>query len=881
MVQTQGESVVKKDDELYYDWNVIYRLFPAATSKDLNIGNALYYSDSLIESEYNNMPIYGDDMLNRTTASVMNVVTTLNNVPSSETTVNENEIGKPDLSKAEHELFVSLSSIDCNANIIYRVLSNSKKEYAIAVLQFNPDNSSDLNVQIPATPTLEDMMGTIAKRPSDGTGKDRWDRNIELGNLYANWIYGTQDKEYVKTGIIKPSLTIIALPDSESETSDLLTELATMKGLKYGSIDEIKSSLLDKYSLQGLVDNDLFKYYTSKEIKGALWSPELKATTGQEIPDLSDKNYERYIIDETGHFAYIKNRLYIALSMIPHLKYNQQGVTEYLYTKPSQVDSQWSIGQTIKFKVGDTDDDTINGVVVSLNGIFATIQLDAVQGIPFYDKGVVKIVPPNTSSITNIDDKDLIGIRLSALRDKYPSAVIDKDSRLIDDPLAFFPSINKSSFVVTEQKTHFIEASKKTPKDSISSSQLSTQTTFTAHKKLVDEKLKKLSGESSIDYNNVYAFPKIKIPITSYTILNGELKEASPDRSAFMPPVLFQSLNKLIVDQMIDTSLGAIPVNEIPDGAILSTSNAALVSKTSNGKKTFVGFIDVSFSENAANILPSKNDLYKSFASCMVNVGNQYLNITKYFKSLDFADIGNYDSEIDILNKSSGKEYNLNLYYKEDSTNKMVRKMVTQSGTESSQNISTTQNNYTPYGGNTVGLGSIVFEDGLLAYRISEEGEVPIYTLLSHSENAVVGDLSNIEFFDDKVLEDSILDKTTELTTAGFQMLANADSLREAFKEEFADAFKGDLLTLLRLIFFCILSWLLVSSWVCYGLMFSRVRGILEMIKYPTGESNKRGFDLIKLFSLNTLSLESEFTLGRFILYDVIISLLLMLVWKL
>lgn len=879
VIQTNGESVIKKDDELYYDWNVIYRLFPAATSRELNVGNALYYSESLIQSEYNNMPIYGDDMLNRTTASVMNVVTTLNNLPSTEPQIGENEIGKPDLTHAGHDLFVSLSSIDCNANIIYRVLSNASKEYAIAILQFDPDDSEDLNVEIPANPTLEDMMGTLAKRPTAGTGKDRWDRNIELGNLYANWLYGTQDKEYVKTGIIKPSLTIITLPDSEEHSNNLLKELSTMKGIKTGSLEEVQSSLLDKYSLQGVTDNNLFKHYSSKEIKGALWSPELKAADGADIPDLSDANYDRYIVDETGHFAYIKNRLYVSISMLPHLQYQQQGVEQYLYTKPSQVDSQWSIGQTIKFKVGDTDDDVINGVVVSLNGTFATIQLDAVQGIPFYDKGLVKMLPPDTTSVTNIDDKDLIGIRLSALRDRYPSAVIEKDSRLIDDPMAFFPAINKPSFVVTEQKTHFIEPSNKTSKDSISSSQLSTQTTFSAHKQFIEEKLKKLSNESSIDYKNVYAFPKIKIPITSYTIANGQLKETPPNRSSFMPPVLFQSLNKLVVDQMIDVSLGAAPVNEIPDGAILSTSNAALVAKTSGGRKTFVGFIDVGFTENAANLIPTTNDLYKSFASCMVNVGNQYLNVAKYFKDLNYVDMKNYDSEIEILNKSARKGSSLNMYYKEDSTDKMVRKLI--SPAEEPSIMTEIKSKFTPYGSNMVGLGSIVFEDGLLAYRISEEGQVPIYALLSHSKNAVVGDLSNIDFFDDKVLEDSILDKTTELTTAGFQMLSNADSLREAFEEEFADAFKGDLLTLLRLIFFCILSWLLVSSWICYGLMFSRARGILEMIKYPTGENNKRGFDVIQIFSLNTLNLESEFTLGRFIIYDIIISVLLMLVWKL
>ena len=781
-------------------------------------------------------------------------------------------------------MFVSLSSIDCNANIIYRVLSNTSKEYAIAILQFNPDNSEDLNVQIPANPTLEDMMGTIAKRPAEGTGKDRWDRNIELGNLYANWLYGTQDKEYVKTGLIKPSLTILILPDSEEHSNNLLKELSTMKGIKTGSLEEVQSSLLDKYSLQGVTDNDLFKYYSAREIKGALWSPELKATDGQDIPELSDANYDRYIIDETGHFAYIKNRLYVSISMLPHLRYNQQGTEQYLYTKPTQADSQWSIGQTMKFKVGDTDDDIINGVVISLNGTFATVQLDAIEGIPFYDKGLIKMLPPNTTTVTNIDDNDLIGIRLSALRDRYPSVVIDKDSRLIDDPMAFFPAINKPSFVVTEQKTHFIEPSNKTSKDSISSSQLSTQITFSTHKQFIDEKLKKLSNESSIDYTNVYAFPKVKIPITSYTIVDGQLKETPPNRSSFMPPVLFQSLNKLIVDQMIDVSLGAVPVNEIPDGAILSTSNAALVAKTSGGRKTFVGFIDVGFTENAANLIPTKNDLYKSFASCMVNVGNQYLNVAKYFKDLDFVDVKNYDSEIEILNKSARKGSSLNMYYKEDSTDKMMRRLVSPADnmqTLTSEIAEAIKSKFTPYGSNMVGLGSIIFEDGLLAYRISEEGQVPIYALLSHSKNAVVGDLSNIDFFDDKVLEDSILDKTTELTTAGFQMLSNADSLKEAFEKEFADALKGDLLTLLRLIFFCILSWLLVSSWICYGLMFSRARGILEMIKYPTGENNKRGFDVIQIFSLNTLRLESEFTLGRFIIYDIIISVLLMLVWKL
>ena len=56
---------------------------------------------------------------------------------------------------------------------------------------------------------------------------------------------------------------------------------------------------------------------------------------------------------------------------------------------------------------------------------------------------------------------------------------------------------------------------------------------------------------------------------------------------------------------------------------------------------------------------------------------------------------------------------------------------------------------------------------------------------------------------------------------------------------------------------------------------------IIDSIKHPTNRPNgKGGLDLFRVISLGTISVDSDFKLGRFLEYDLILALLILVVWK-
>lgn len=55
---------------------------------------------------------------------------------------------------------------------------------------------------------------------------------------------------------------------------------------------------------------------------------------------------------------------------------------------------------------------------------------------------------------------------------------------------------------------------------------------------------------------------------------------------------------------------------------------------------------------------------------------------------------------------------------------------------------------------------------------------------------------------------------------------------------------------------------------------------IIDAIKHPTNGGPGKGIDLLKVISLGTISVDTEFKLGRFIEYNIILAVLLCIVWK-
>ena len=558
----------------------------------------------------------------------------------------------------------------------------------------------------------------------------------------------------------------------------------------------------------------------------------------------------------------------------------------------------WDIGQNmvIPYDINGTIKNE-TATVIAKKGNYAVIQLAAIKGIPIYLQNSSKMILLSTSisNNANLVNDDLIQNKVQLILNKYPLIKQDKDAILVSNPMNISAISPEDRCIVTPNKAFFIRKKSTQWDASINATsfnytegmtikQLKDKVNTTIDTTISQINSAKTSNTDTFEMEKdngvyfAYAYPQLLVPMTEYVISDGVLTMHNSSMSDFMPPILFSSLNKYIVDAIIDESMGAIPVNEIPDGAVLSINNGAYVAKTKDNSKNFIGLTDIGFVQNMNIAKPTIVDVCKSFASCMISCGNQFINVTQYFKSIGFEEETGTNNEMKILRELLNK--NFDYYYNTGVQGEIERGTTRIIGPEEAPQTTPI---ITPsvYGVNTYAWTNISFEDGLMAYKISSDSTIPVYTLLSHSDNAVYGDLTDIPFFSDKALESNILDKTTELTSAGFKALTDADSFMELIKKNFENAFKGDLYTLFRLIMFCILSWLLIASWICYAMRLSRLGGILDLIKYPTGERNARGFDLLKVISFGTISMESDFTLARFAMYDLLISVLLVFVWKL
>lgn len=908
IVKTTGEPIMKIDDELYYDWKIIYRLFPSSVLKTLYTENAMYYSENLSKAEKSDTTIYGNDLIDRSKVSVIRAVTTYN--PNNDTnefetnTLNDTSLLGGNINSAQYGTYVYIDTLDANVNLLYRMLETNKGEaYAAAILQFVPEDITTMGIDIPKSPTVGQLMDVAATRPTSEEGEALWDRNIYLGNIYANWIYGTQDIMYIKTGLLKPKLSIVLFPSLSQNTSTSLTpslntpifqsdieskvlvDLSTMTKIgKQQTLNDFKTKIIDSFTANGEKDETLFSFIDSSNIQGHIWSPDMKINDYNNLSSqITDDMLERYIISGDKKYIYIAGRLYLSISQFPFLTETNLLTESDIYSlgyclstaNLASTNMQWQIGQTFKMYDSIAGDYTKNATVIGIKDEKAIVQLEPLRGIPYYNitNNRLYMVSSISDSISLPND-DLIQSAGSWITDYYSDIKMDMSDNIVDNPLAFHGPFNVDTFIASNTSLYYIPALGKSAKKTNSINEISGDliTTLENQKTKVINVLSDMSqkGKSDIDFSYVYAYPKIQIPITNYVIKDGKLFRQPSKMQDFMPPILFQSLNQLLVDNMIDESLGAIPVNEIPANALLTLRNGLYVAQDRT-TKTFVGYTDISYLKNISLVMPAQNDIIKSFASTMINVGNQYYNISHYFKTLNLTSLKGNEEVKNKLDNIMLLDSLASIYYKSDLSDNIKKTTLNQNN--SSTNIKFKQN--TSYA-----FTEIQFEDGLLAYKLSSENNVPIYTLLSHSDNPLEGNFNNIKFFDDKVLDDSLLDKTTTLTSAGFRMHPDADLLRKAFAEEFSDAFKGDIFTLIRLIFFCLFCYLLVISWVCWGLMFSRARGILELIKYPSGDSNARGIDILRFLSFGTISLDSKFNIGHYLIYNLIIASLLLVVWK-
>lgn len=750
--------------------------------------------------------------------------------------------------------YLTLSQANRVMNIITRRIrytSTTEKENltAYAVVRFVPVDAEELGtVEITSNSSLQDLLDAPAQAPSDPAAKQIWTKNRAECNAYANWIYGTSNQTYIETGYVRPVATLYILGDATDAMppASLFTPLSSSQQAAVSVVP-------------------MGKVYT-----GAV-------ATINETPTatLADAESRRcmYWLSSDCEAMVSGDRLYLHEHLFTNLTISKDS-SGPMYARINNVQARqaaFSLGAT--FKVDGVADTLKNGMAQPTITVIETnsngtvrCQVGPILGVPV-SYGSTKAVIYATGNGDNVH-----------MLSSYDLTSGEGDNRIVttfNEMFAGMPEVKKVGvtsepvFTAGRSSVYYLFTGDKLrvySRDGTKPLATVTMPTASSTDTMADyiDKLKEQTSKySTVHPNLCRTYITIEFPASQYRVRDGKLQRMDSSATEFLSPSLFSSLNDLIIDEMINQAKGAIPVNEIPNGSLLKIGNCYYQAVGSSSKdKQFIGYAYL----NSTVTTPTIQDAASAFGNQFIRAGNQYANVSHWFDE-GTAVLGNRDAkQMEALSNVADQTL------KVDSSAKH--------SVDSNGNVEIIVASPTGAAGSLYCPVRIVFIDGLYAYKVSSPNSdsVPRYNLCTSAENSVAGAFSNLPFFTTRVLDAELYDQTTDLLSTGFEYYEGAAGLMEKLSDQFHAAFAGDLITLARMLVFIVLCWLVLASWVCYACKLGNLMPILDAIRYPSGNRNSKGIDLFKIMSLGTISLDTEFGLGRFLQYNAILALLLCVV---
>lgn len=761
--------------------------------------------------------------------------------------------------------FLTLSQANRVMNTITRRITyevNGSMNGAYIVVVYEPVDVTSLGSQpMTSNISLQDVLDSPANPPSTTAGRKQWNENKALCNVFANWVYGTSGYEYISTGYLRPKAYIYVAPDCSkdipagyfeplNDSQKAMIDIQQLNDFS-GKVTKIGSSITGGESS--------CQYRLSSDYRVLVAGDRVYLNTGafkgleQYMGDLS--TYAFKVANSTVKSAPFSIGAQVKLTDKTELSNGMPVPTATVVATSSDGYITCQLGPIVgtPIKIKDNETGIINSSILSED--VRNKPIDDVVGVPSYD--VLKLIKnemfnnlpslyiSSISTDANLNANGELGKNVAHFNGKTITVYTDGDIK------------NKAVSVNIKLKDEY-------GKNYTLSQYVSHITDLINTAKSGSNEINLATGLTSDD---TYSYINFRFPAYQYSIVDGVLKFQNAVAADYISPSLFTSLNDLIIDEMISKSNGAIPINEIPAGSIVKIGTCYYTAVgSSTSKKEFIGYSAMNTVNENNSFVATHNLAAESFTTHFIRAGNQYINISHFF------------SEFTLLKNGDGSAVNALNIIKENTLaiDNNTKYSIDYDGDR--ELISSTPNdagaiNYTPV--------KIKFFNNLTAYRVSSpDSTVPRYEIVSFAQNAIGGAFDELPFWSDNLLTASLFDPTTTFMTGRFKLLEIVDEIANAFKENFAKAFQGDLFTLLRLVCFVILCWLMVASWVCYVFKLGGIAGIIEAINSPLSNKRGNGIDLFKIISAGTITIDSEFGLGRFLQYNLILGFLIFIIWR-
>lgn len=824
-------------DEVYYNLDIISSLLGNVYLSRLSRGNVLYVCSN-IQNEVQ-VPVYSStgshlrdayiatiDIVDQNTD---NMVTGLENAGCFN--VDNLEVGTNTLTRA------------------FPVFSGSGQQTVYVIVRWNyviPDDEilarediSDFLKQTETTSTntltIQQVNEIMYTRPSGNTDLQKWwDSNISVSNSLANFMYGTNGVEYVKSGYLAPSIVILR-PSNVSDGN--ISQLFTSYGFKLDSIGL-------KYC--GSTTAWWETYYSGSTME----SDYLKALA------ISNRGYEIINADEVADGTVYSNKFFVTRAGVIYENVRKNDnvlyVTNRLTLQTRRVSGNVNIPRGTIFTY-DNKQWVYEGTQLLSSGLFYCVQ-------PAFEN--TKFV---TSSI--IVDKDYGVLPVySKVNTSNPNSVFsDCVNNMNDMYLEFF---GLKDFLYTSFKGSTADGLHVT--SSLDMYRASNATVKTVYRQVFGNHW--FVDNKQLTNGNVTATPDTG---KNYTLFRGDEIQAIPvfylnandyyfygtDGDYYMNAgSLVNALNmngaytvgisQSVRDSIIYANTNTVPINYLIEGQIVTIAdiNFKRIASSNKGNPIFVSepITDV----NLISVLRSnasdedKLAAVKSylFTGIQVNYNGQDYYLSSFIKDAYIGPQYNPDNATGVLYSSNGKKGGTLCVFL-DAVN-------------AAQDASTT----TP---SSVCL-AIQLEDGLFARPTTEK--MNTYVALLYSSIMPNTATDNIPFYTENLSFDDSIVQTVTVENSKFLLSEWFKHAKTNFKKMMHKAFAGDIVTIIWMFIFYFAVYLSIMAWIMWAVLTEGYgRKLFETITLPAKQNGyiRHGFDLIKILTFGIYNIESEPSLGR------------------
>lgn len=867
--------IVDADNKIYYNLDIISSLLSNTALS--NIASKDFYSCYDIQPE-----IYRDVYTERGDK----ISTAITGKYTYTTTENNQKVKM-------RKNFINISQLSTGSNTLIKEITKKTKEGVDVTFKVIvewrlklPDSSIEIQkdwVDADVNPTLETINEFFYTRPSDDMKElqDYWDNNIGISNALANVMYGTNGQEYITCGYLVPNITFLFyVDDNDTEggvadrnilqegvvvsiagewfqevgeelpiswvlkfvgSSEIYNKIITPpNSVGENSFERYTSSIKDMGTGYRILANEGSRYFPDKTINYN-WFPAWVHIAFNNNTDLSDynvniaangKEWRRLTADRTFTYSARSERrsdgtlfggktssdtawmllpsgaLYKSIQEQEYLNNQDGSIT--VKTRNSIEDYRSLEGKTLeyqkhKYYVSRVDNqylelislDTLSG---SFDGNNFVSNGDVVEKVG-YQTLKDRFINSNEEREDTIDD-------FRRLSNKLPDTFYDADRAfLITDSYGGF-TVRKFTNTIDGNQT--ILASKE-----IKASQY---------------------GANTILYH----------PVIRLSLLGWDITGINNDKLIYrrtLPALLFNDLyptglSKTVTDTLIAESIGAVPLEEVPEGSVILFGDIYLY-KMDDSYVTIP--IRVASSDELPRIINGQ-----VIESDLTRLAARVLNMPVDSNGR-VETLVNYINKVSLAPKISNDRF---LYHKtliaNDEKNRYKPYLIDNNG-----KIQEAQNTDLIYSISYL----ISFDKGLVCIPIDTEAKT--YTLLFTSVESGKNSIVSLPYFPE-ALDFTIKNNIDlEAFSSSFTPLPNQDELKQQFKQEYKQQLTKDINYWIQAVLCFILAYLMIMCvlmWFALKLVSFNV--VLDKIKHPA--NGQKGIDVVKILTFGIMNFDTE-----------------------